>query len=103
VRLNKLLEGKEKNEVEFKDEEPGSKLPDIIITKIERKIRDNAKDYSKDWESALDLVNFVLNELNIRIPVASDPRWPQYLGLIRTSVDELTRARGIDAKWSTAV
>jgi hypothetical protein len=103
MKLNDLFEGKEKNEIEFKDEHPEKKLPDLIYTKVERKIRDGAKDYDTEWKSAIDLVDWSLNELNIKKPTATQPRWSQYKDLIKKSVEELSRARGDDADWTLGV
>jgi len=103
MKLSKIVEGKEKNEVEFKDEHPEKKLPDIIYSKIERKIRDGAKDYDTEWKNAIDLVDWSLNELNINKPITTQPRWPQYMALIQKAVQELSRARGEDADWTLGV
>jgi len=103
MKLNKLLEGKEKNEIEFKDEHPDELLPDMVYSKVQRKIRDGAKDYDAQWKSALDLVDWSLNELNIMKPVASQDRWSQYMDLIKKAVEELTRARGGNADWTLGV
>lgn len=84
MKLNDLFEAKEKNEVEFKDEHPEKLLPDIIYTKVERKIRDGAKDYDTEWKNAIDLVDWSLNELNITKPIATQPRWSQYMDLIKS-------------------
>lgn len=105
MRLNQIkkLNEAEKNEIQFKDTEPRKPLPDLIYNKIKRKVRDGAKDYDQEWNNAMDLVDWSLEELNINKPLASDPRWSQYLDLIKEAVKELHKARGDKFRWKLGV
>jgi len=93
----------EKNEIEFTDDNPREPLPELIYNKVKRKIRDGAKDYKQEWDNAKDLVDWSLQELNIGEPLASDPRWAQYLELLREAVKELHKARGDNFRWRLGV
>lgn len=99
----KAVSEAEKNEIEFEDKTPAELLPELILKKVKRKIRDGAKDYKKDWDNAIDLVDWSLQELNISKPLASNPRWSQYLDLIQEAVKELHKARGENFKWILGV
>lgn len=105
MRLNQIkqLEEAEKNEIQFKDKEPNKPLPELIFNKIKRKIRDGAKDYDQEWDNAMDLVDWSLKELNIDKPLASNPRWSQYLDLIKEAVKELHKTRGDNFRWTIGV
>jgi len=105
MRLNQItkLNEAEKNEIQFKDLEPRKPLPELIYKKIKRKVRDGAKDYDQEWKNAMDLVDWSFEELNINKPLASDPRWSQYLDLIREAVKELHKARGDNFRWKLGV
>ena len=105
MKLNqiKTLSEAEKNEIEFEDKEPREPLPELIFNKVKRKIRDGAKDYKKEWDNAIDLVDWSLQELNIDKPLASNPRWSQYLELIQEAVKELHKARGDKFRWRLGV
>lgn len=92
--LNGLIaEAQEKNEIAFKDTDPDKQLPDLIMQKVSRKIRDGAKDYKEDWKSSIELTDWALQELNITKPNISSPRWQQYMDLISSAVKELYKAR----------
>lgn len=100
--IKKITEA-EKNEIQFKDTEPRKPLPELIYGKVKRKIRDGAKDYKQDWDNAIDLVDWSLQELNIDKPLASSQRWSQYLELIQEAVKELHKARGDNFRWRIGV
>lgn len=90
-----VTEGKEKNEIDFEDKNPDEPIPELIFRKVERKIKDGAKDYKEEWKNSLKLVNWALEELNISKPTSvSNDRWGQYLDLIKTASEELYKARG---------
>lgn len=91
----KLSEAKEKNEIDFEDKHPDEALPNLIYKKVERKIKDGAKDYKEEWKNALKLVDWALEELNISKPTSvSTDRWGQYLELIKTASQALHQSRG---------
>lgn len=100
MKQSNLKEGNEKNEIDFKDEDPDKELPDLIIQKINRKIRDGAKDYSKEWKNSIELTNWALNELNIYKPKISSPRWKQYMEFISSAVKEMYKARKRTGQWN---
>lgn len=91
--IKSLNEAAEKNEIKFEDKEPDKPLPDLIESKINRKIKDGAKDYKVDWKNAVELVNWALSELNIDKPKINTERWEQYKSFVSTSVKELNKAR----------
>lgn len=94
MKLQTIKEGKEKNEIEFKDTDPSKELPELITRKIERKIKDGAKDYGKEWKNSINLVDWALEELNISKPkTVSSPRWKQYLKFIGDASKALYKAR----------
>lgn len=99
----KNLKEAEKNEIQFKDDEPRKPLPELIFKKVERKIRDGAKDYDQDWDNAIDLVDWAFQELDLERPMASDDRWEQYTDLVKTGVEELHKARGDNPMWHVKV
>lgn len=94
MRLQLIKEGNEKNEIEFEDTDPSKELPELIVRKIERKIKDGAKDYGEEWENSIKLVDWALDELNISKPkTVSSPRWNQYLKFIGSATTALYKAR----------
>lgn len=94
MKLKTIKEGKEKNEIEYKDTDPSKELPDLIVKKIERKIKDGSKDYGQEWKNSINLVDWALDELNISKPTAvSSPRWQQYLSFIPVATKALYSAR----------
>lgn len=94
MKLRLIKEGKEKNEIDFKDNDPSKELPELIVRKIERKIKDGAKDYGQEWENSIKLVDWALEELNIDKPkTVSNPRWKQYLAFISSATTALYKAR----------
>jgi hypothetical protein len=95
----KNLNEAEKNEIQFQDTEPRKPLPELIFNKVERKIRDGAKDYEKEWDHPVDLVDWAFQELELQKPMASDERWSQYRELVQEAVKELHKARGDNPMW----
>lgn len=91
--INQLHEAKEKNEIPFEDTDPTKPIPELIESKIERKIKEGAKNYKVEWKNAVELVNWALKELNIVKPEINTERWEQYKNLISTAVKELNKAR----------
>ena len=91
--IRQVVEGKEKNEIEFEDKEPNKRLPDLIASKVSRKIKEGAKDFKVEWKNALSLVNWALKELNIQEPSINTERWPQYMEFVGEAVKELNKAR----------
>ena len=89
-----ISEGQEKNEIEFEDTNPTEKLPDLISSKVSRKIKEGAKNYKVKWKNAIALVNWALKELNIEEPRINTDRWNQYKEFISDAVEELNKARG---------
>jgi hypothetical protein len=105
MKLNqiKTIKEAEKNEIQFKDDEPRKPLPKLIFKKVERKIKDGAKDYDQEWDSPIDLVDWAFQELDLQKPMASDERWEQYTELVRDAVSELHKARGDNPMWHLKV
>jgi len=94
MKLKTIKEAKEKNEIDFKDTDPSKELPELIAKKVERKIKDGAKDYSQEWKDSIKLVDWALDELNISKPISvSSPRWPQYLEFIGSATEAMHKAR----------
>ena len=94
MKLQMIKEGKEKNEIDFKDTDPFKELPDLVIKKVERKIRDGAKDYDQEWKNSINLVDWAFDELNISKPKSvSSPRWIQYRDMIGVAAQSLHKAR----------
>ena len=89
-----IKEAKEKNEIDFKDEDPFQELPELVVKKLERKIRDGAKDYNEEWKNSINLVDWAFEELNISKPKSvSSPRWIQYRDMIGVAAQHLHKAR----------
>lgn len=102
MKLNELVEAAENNEIEFVDSNPESELPALIIKKLERKVKDGAKDYETEWDGAVSLLNWAFESINITIPTLNNTaRWKQYKQMISLAVKELIHARGIDYIKST--
>lgn len=99
----KNLNEAEKNEIQFQDKEPRKPLPELIFKKVERKIRDGAKDYDQEWDHPVDLVDWAFQELELQKPMASDERWEQYSDLVKDAVKELHKARGDNPMWRVNV
>lgn len=93
----------EKNEIQFKDSEPTEPLPELIFSKVKRKVRDGAKDYDQEWDNAIDLVDWAFQELDLQRPLASHKRWSQYKELVQEAVKELHKARGDNPMWHLKV
>jgi hypothetical protein len=93
MKIIDIVEGEEKNEIQYEDKDGNTELPELIFNKLRRKVRDGAKDYKKEWKNSLELVDWALNELNIIKPNLSSPRWDQYKELISIAVAEMKKAR----------
>jgi hypothetical protein len=93
TQLHKVSEAAEKNEIQFEDKDPEKALPELIISKIERQIKEGAKNYKVEWKNSVELVNWALKELNITKPLINTERWDQYKELVAFSVKEMNKAR----------
>lgn len=105
MKLKTLFEAKKKEEkIVFKETDPQRPFPKDTITAIKKRINVYAKDLTKDWDNAIELLDAVLLELNVpKPPIYLKNRWEQYQELIEFSVENLHDARGFGGDWSGIV
>jgi len=77
------------------------KLPEDIIKKIKKLIRDGATDLEIEWENALSLVQKAFEVEGVELPTPSErTAFGQLEELLKYAVDELADAReGTDSSW----
>lgn len=75
-------------------------LPGQIISEIKKNVRKGAQDMEQAWTNALELTHKAYQVANVRRP-APDQKgaWKQYEEIIQYAVKELSKTRGLDAKW----
>lgn len=105
MKLSTLYEAKKKEEkVVFKETDPQFPFPNDTITAIKKRINVYAKDLEYDWDNAVELLEFVLSELNVPKPKPFlKERWRQYQKLIEFSVENLYDARGFGGNWNSVI
>lgn len=105
--LQSLLEKKdteEKKKVVFIETDPQEAFPENTMSALEKDINKQAKDLEKQWLSAIELVDFVFNDLNVPKPLAYlKDRWQQYNQLIGVAVKALSASRGMKSNWTNTV
>lgn len=101
-----LLEKKsteKKDKIVFIETDPREPFPNDTLTYIEKEINKNCKDLEKEWKSAIDVVNYSFNELDVPIPKAfQNERWSQYLKLLSYAVKNLYDSRGFSS-WTRTI
>jgi len=78
-----------------------SKLPDDIIKKLQKSIRDGAEDLSTDWDNVLILVKKAFEIEGVQIPTPAErTAFSQFEELLSYAVKHLADARkGTDDSW----
>lgn len=77
-----------------------SKLPDDKMKDIQKNIRDGASDLSQNWANALELTHTAYRASQVQRPTPDmSSGWSQYEENIQYAVQQLAKARGIDADW----
>lgn len=102
--VERLTENKKEDEHKpvFKETDPQAPFPNDTMKALKREINTGAKDLEKDWENALELVDFSFKELKVPKPTPQQrERWEQYQNLIGEAVKQLYDARGLAGSWRT--
>ena len=103
--LEKKGNDKEKKLV-FVETDPTGQTPFPMDTfsSLKKAINKEAKDLEKKWSSAIDLVDYVFEDLVVPKPGASlKVRFRQYLDLLKIAVDDLGQARGMNDDWTSVI
>jgi len=86
----------------FVSDDTNEPYPKDTMVYIQKAINKNSKDKSKDWNSAIELVDTSLDELNVPKPLAyMRDRWSQYTEMISYAVKNLADSRGMNGKWNS--
>lgn len=81
-----------------------TELPEGDINKIKTNIRKGAQDTDQRWANALELVHTAYEVAKIERPdITMEAAWKQYEEMIKYAVQELAKARGMDADWRMSV
>lgn len=101
--LEEAKKEKEKKIV-FKETDPNEPFPNDTMTSLSKEINKQAKDLEKEWDSAIQLVDHVFEELNVPKPMLfNKKRWEQYTELLGDAVKNLYDSRGFKANWSKTI
>jgi hypothetical protein len=74
------------------------------MSALEKCINKGAKDLTKEWKSAVELVDSAFYELDVPKPLAYlTDRWSQYLQLISIAVKALNKSRGLKGSWTNTI
>lgn len=78
-----------------------SKLPEDIVKKLKKLIRDGAADLKLDWSNAMELVKKAYEVEGVTMPSPEErSAWDQYEELLQIGVKELAEARSdFDNSW----
>lgn len=106
--ITDLLEKKKEKEKKlvFVETDPTQQEPFPLdtVSSLKKSINKEAKDLTKKWNSAMELVDYVFNDLVVPKPGAyRKERFKQYLSLLRVAVDGLGQSRGMKDDWTTRV
>lgn len=98
-----LIEKEEKEKIIFKETDGISPFPENTLSAIKKKITTLAKDLEQNWQSAAEITNSAMKELNVPIPQAFlKERWKQYVDLLKHAIKELYESRGL-SNWTRSV
>jgi hypothetical protein len=100
-----VVEAKKKEKkVVFKETNPQNAFPKDTITAIKKQVNVFTKDLSMNWDTAMEMLDDVMRELNVPKPTANlSKRWDQYAELIEFSVQSMADARGLEGSWNSIV
>lgn len=77
-----------------------SKLSPDVINDIQKNIRDGAEDLKQKWANALELTHKAYEVAGVQRPTPDmHDAWKQYEENISYAVEQLSKARGMDADW----
>lgn len=86
----------------FVSDDVNEPYPKDTMVYIQKDINKQSKDKAKDWNSAIELVDSSLNDLNVPKPMAyMRERWKQYEEMIAYAVKNLADSRGLNGKWNS--
>jgi hypothetical protein len=98
-----LLEKKEKKKETkpvFIETDVQSAFPEDTIGALKKTIKKEARDLTKNWKNAIELVKFAFKENKVPEPGAFlKERWEQFRTLIQVAVQALADARGFKGSW----
>ncbi len=85
----------------LKEKDDLSKLPEDVIKKLKKLIRDGATDLAKKWENSLELVTQAYKVESVTIPTpALRTAYSQFDEMLKYAVKEMFDARkGMDDDW----
>ena len=108
--INQILEekknkdDKEEKKIIFVETDPLEPFPNDTMTSLQKFINKECKDLEKQWNSAIELLDYVFKEYNVPKPMAyNKKRWNQYNELISYTVKNLYDSRGLKGSWVTTV
>ena len=96
--LKSLLE-----DVDAKNLDKMTSLPDLVIHELKKLINAGAKDPAQNWSDAAELVNTAYHVANIRRPNPTQKgAWKQYEELLKAGVHALHDSRGPIGSWRSS-
>lgn len=82
------------------NEKDQTQLPEMTMKDIQSNIRKGAQDTTQNWANALELVHKAYSVSQVQRPKPGmTGGWKQYEQNIAYAVDQLAKARGLDANW----
>lgn len=98
-----LLEKKEQKTEQkpvFIETDVQSPFPEDTMGALRKTIKKEARDLTKNWKNAIELVNYAFKDAKVPAPGAFlKERWYQYTTLIQVAVQALADARGFKGSW----
>lgn len=75
-------------------------LPDALVTELKKNIRAGAADLEQQWSSAIELTVQAYRVAGVKIPTPLNAAlWTTYIDMLKYSVSQLSKHRGIDGDW----
>jgi methionine synthase II (cobalamin-independent) len=100
VVLTEKKEDKKKAKPVFIETDVQSPFPDDTLNALKKSVKKEAKDLTKNWKNAIQVVDFAFEDTKVPKPGAFlKQRWDQYLSLIQVAVKALADARGFKGSW----
>lgn len=103
--LNELItekkaQEKPKKPIYMKEWSPQEPFPDDTVAILKREIHKGAKDLTKEWKGAIELVDQTFKDWKVPKPGCFlKARWDQYTDLLSIAIDALGGSRGYNGKW----